>query len=164
MKRTAIKRAAVFLLAAVFIMMLTGCDVETHRKNNQYVSDVKNLVNDSVNLTRKLKQQSEELDCKDAEKVRGYLLAADDLINTLQQIQKLRPTNEFDEMDERLKTASEAALNNISQIRSFVAYARDSGDDTIFKRESDSYYTLYLESYDKMKQLSSEIQTYWRNA
>ena len=163
------KKRIISLLALIFatVSLLTfsaGCDLEAHKKNDSYVSDVKNLVNDTVNYTRRLKQQDEAFESKDSEKLRGYLLAADDLINTLEQIQKLRPTDEFDEMNDRLRTAAEAAMNNITQIRSFVAYASESGDDGIYKREKENYLQNYMAYYDEMKELSSEIQTYWRNA
>lgn len=164
MKRKLITCIALVLTVLSLMMTISGCDLETYKRSDSYVADVKNLVNDSVNYTRKLKQQDEDFDSKDSEKMRGYLLAADDLINTLEQIQKLRPTDEFDEMNDELRTAAEAALNNITQIRSFVAYASESGDDSIYKREKDSYFEDYLFYYDEMITLSSRIQTYWRNA
>lgn len=160
------KKRLLCLMTVVLAMLLlsAGCDFETHKKSDLYVSQVKNLVNDTVNYTRKLRQQDKDFDSKDSEKLRGYLLAADDLINTLEQIQKLRPTDEFDSMNDKLRTASESALNSVTQIRSFVAYAAESGDDSIYTREKDKCINEYEGFYDEMKELSSEIQTYWRNA
>ncbi|MBQ9461799.1 MAG: hypothetical protein IJU51_07805 [Clostridia bacterium] len=164
MKKTRLSFLAVFMVMAVFVAALSGCNMELHNRNDQYVSDVKKLVNESVNFTRKLRQQDESFDCKDSEKLRGYLLAADDLINTLEKIQKLRPSDEFDEYDNQLKEDSRSALTLISQIKAMVVYAGENGDDSMYKRERDGYFADYYEHYDNMKNISSEIQTYWRNA
>ena len=164
MKKSMTGLLAVFLVMAMFVTALSGCNMELHNRNDQYVSDVKKLVNESVNLTRKLRQQDEAFDCKDSEKLRGYLLAADDLINTLEKIQKLRPSDEFDEYDDRLKADSRTALTLISQIKAMVVYAGENGDDSIYKREREDYFSDYYKHYDNMKNISSEIQTYWRNA
>ena len=152
------------ITAALLLMFSAGCDLDGYKKSDRYVGDVKSLVNDTVNYTRKLRRQDESFDINDSEKLRGYLLTADDLINTLEKIQKLRPTDEFDNMNEKLRAASEHALNNVMQIRSFVAYAGESGDDSIYKREKEKFLSDYMNSYDEMKELSSEIQNYWRNA
>ena len=138
--------------------------MEAHQKNDTYVSSVKQLVDDSVTYTRKLRQQDEDFDCRDNEKVRGYLLVTDDLINTLEQIQKLRSTDEFDRMDKPLKDSAKVALTVISQLKALVVYAQESGNDALYQREKDGYLSDYYINYDTMKELSSEIQTYWRNA
>ena len=90
--------------------------------------------------------------------------AADDLINTLEKIQKLRPSDEFDDMDDQLKKDSKNALTLISQIKAMVVYAGENGDDSIYRREKDDYFSIYYDYYDSMKNISSAIQTYWRNA
>ena len=164
MKKPTFSFLTIFLAMAVFVMAMSGCNMELHNRNDQYVSDVKKLVNESVNFTRKLRQQDESFDCKDSEKLRGYLLAADDLINTLEQIQKLRPSDEFDDYDQQLKEDSRTALTLISQIKAMVVYAGENGDDSIYLREREDYFSDYYTHYDNMKSISSEIQTYWRNA
>ncbi len=155
-----------FCLVAAVVLMLTavGCNMELHQKNESYVSQVKQLVNDSVTYTRKLWERDNEFDCRSSEKIRGYLLVADDLINTLDQLQKLKATDEFDEMDKPLKESAKQALILISQLKAMVVYAQESGDDAIYQREKGSYLNDYYTCYDNMKELSSEIQTYWRNA
>lgn len=164
MKKTMIRRFLRLVTAALLLLPLAGCNMETHQKNDTYVNNVKQLVDDSVTYTRKLRQQDESFDCRDNEKVRGYLLVTDDLINTLEQIQKLRSTDEFDSMDKPLKDSAKVALTVISQLKALVVYARESGDDALYQREKGGYLNDYYANYDTMKELSSEIQTYWRNA
>ncbi len=164
MKKKIFSPLMLLFVLAMMVISASGCNMELHNRNEQYVSEVKKLVNDSVNYTRKLRQQDEEFDCKDNEKLRGYLLAADDLINTLEKIQKLRPSDEFDDMDVQLKDESKNALTLISQIKAMVVYAGENGDDSIYKREREEYFNSYYTYYDRMKDLSSQIQTYWRNA
>ncbi len=164
MKKTVFTRSMILVILTLFVLAVSGCNMELNNRNNQYVADVKKLVNDSVNYTRKLRQQDEAFDCKDSEKLRGYLLAADDLINTLEKIQKLRPSDEFDDMDDQLKKDSKNALTLISQIKAMVVYAGENGDDSIYRREKDDYFSIYYDYYDSMKNISSAIQTYWRNA
>ena len=164
MKKTVFTRSMILVILTLFVLAVSGCNMELNNRNNQYVADVKKLVNYSVNYTRKLRQQDEAFDCKDSEKLRGYLLAADDLINTLEKIQKLRPSDEFDDMDDQLKKDSKNALTLISQIKAMVVYAGENGDDSIYRREKDDYFSIYYDYYDSMKNISSAIQTYWRNA
>ena len=164
MKRRFICHCVGLLLSILFVISLAGCNMEIHQKNSAYVSNVKRLVDDSVTYTRKLRQQDDSFDCRDNEKVRGYLLVADDLINTLEQIQKLRATDEFDAMDKPLKTSAKSSLQIISQIKALIVYAQENGDDDLYQREKSTYFNDYYGYYDQMKELSSEIQTYWRNA
>lgn len=164
MKKRIISRFLCFISAAILLLTVTSCNLETNQKNNNYVSNVKRLVDDSVTYTRKLRQQDDGFDCRDNEKVRGYLLVTDDLINTLEQIQKLRATDEFDDMDKPLKDSAQIALTMISQIKALVVYAQENGSDALYQREKETYFSHYYVSYDEMKDLSSQIQTYWRNA
>lgn len=164
MKRIHFIRMALFALMSVLMLTFAGCNLDTHNKNDQYVSDVRRMVNDSVTYTRKLRQQDEIFDCKNNEMVRGYLLVTDDLINTLQQIQKLKATDRFDDMDTELKLASKDALGIISQLKALVVYAQLNGNDMIYQLEKDEFFNRYYHSYDNMVELSSAIQTMWRNA
>ena len=86
------------------------------------------------------------------------------MINTLEQIQKLRATDEFDAMDKPLKTSAKSSLQIISQIKALIVYAQENGDDDLYQREKSTYFNDYYGYYDQMKEISSEIQTYWRNA
>ena len=146
------------------MISLAGCKTEQYQKNEQYVSEVRRLVNDSVSYTRKLHKHDNDFDFKNSENVRGYLLTADDLINTLEQIQKLQSTDEFDKMNTSLKEAAEKAMEQVSQLRAMVVYSQENKNDSIYSREKEHYFKEYDEQYDIMVDLSSEIQTYWRNA
>ena len=164
MKKVMVRFAVVIMLATVVMFAFTGCNMETHQMNDQYVSSVKEMVNDSVTYTRKLRQQDEGFDCHDNEKIRGYLLVTDDLINTFEKIQTLKSTDEFDEMDIELKRVSKQALTMISQLKQMVVYAQQSGSDAIYQREKNGYFDQYYSYYEDLRSISSEIQTYWRNA
>ncbi len=164
MRKNLLHRAVPVMLAVLWLLMLPGCNMETFHKNEQYVAEVKRLVNGLVDGTRKLKQLDDSFNCHDNEKVQSYLNVTDELIGNLEQIQKLQSTNEFDEMDKNLKTTAKSQLILVSQIRILVCHARESGDDSIYQREKKTYMDDYQKNYEKMRELSSEIQTYWRNA
>lgn len=150
--------------ALFFVVSLCGCNMEQFKKNEQYVSDVKELVNESVNYTRKLKKLDEDFVCHDSKIVNEYIEITEKLMDIFQKIQKLQPTNEFDDKDKELKEAARNELTIISQIRNLVLHANQNGDDTIYQREKTACFEEYKKYYDQAIELSSEIQTYWRNA
>lgn len=164
MKRTLIKRSMILLFAAFFVLVLNGCNMEEFKKNEQYVNDVKNLVNESVNYTRKLRKLDEDFAISDNELVSDYLEITDSLMEIYEQIQKLQATDEFDDKDKELKAAAKNELTVISQLRNLVYHAQQNGDDDIYQREKAVYFEEYNKNYEKTIDLSSEIQTYWRNA
>lgn len=164
MKRTLIKRSMILLFAAFFVLVLNGCNMEEFKKNEQYVNDVKNLVNESVNYTRKLRKLDEDFAISDNELVSDYLEITDSLMEIYEQIQKLQTTDEFDDKDKELKAAAKNELTVISQLRNLVYHAQQNGDDDIYQREKAVYFEEYNKNYEKTIDLSSEIQTYWRNA
>ena len=164
MKRSLFKKSIMLLIALLFVFSLVGCNTEEFKKNEQYVSDVKNLVNESVNHTRKLRELDKDFVISDKDLINEYLETTDSLMEVFEQIQKLQATDEFDDKDKELKEAVKNELTVISQLRNLVYHAQENGDDDIYQREKDIYFEEYNKNYEKTIDLSSEIQTYWRNA
>ncbi len=164
MKRTILKSSMILCFALFFVVSLCGCNTDEFKRNEKYVSDVKELVNESVNYTRKLKKLDEDFVCHDADLVNEYIETTEKLMDIFQQIQKLQPTDEFDDKDKDLKEAAKNELTIISQLRNLVLHANQNGDDTIYQREKVNCFEEYKKYYDQAIDISSEIQTYWRNA
>lgn len=152
------------LLASVLLMILTGCNTEQMKKGNEYVSQVKQQVNEVVNFNRTLKEQENEFNCRDEEKTKRYVTTMDSLSEHFRSILKLQATDEFDKYDVDLKKNAKDALQTITQLKTLVKHAAEQGDDTFYQNEKDKLLKSYEDNCQKLRSLSSEIQTYWRNA
>ncbi len=164
MKKNIMSRSFIIFISAMLMFVLAGCSNAKIKQNDNYVSSVKNLVNDTVNLNRTLKEQQEGFNCHDEEKSRQYISTMDSLADGFQQILKLQATNEFDEYDKSLKTRAKACLQDITQLRSLTGYAVKNEDDTFYQNDKQDIFDKYKSECDAMREISSEIQTYWRNA
>lgn len=160
-----VKMTSILLMAVLMLVLSSaGCNFDRFKQNDSYVKSVKELVDDTVNATRSVRQLDKSFNSQDSDKNREYLKVCDDLIGTLEKIQKLQATDEFDDMDRQLKEAAKDQLNTVMQLHTLIQHAGQTGDDSIYQREKDAYLEKFEENYENMRSLSSEIQTYWRNA
>lgn len=164
MKNMVIRRSFIIFIAAIMMFLLSGCNTSTIKQNDNYVASVKTLVNDVVNLNRTLKEQDESFNCHDEEKSKQYIATMDSLSDKFQQLLKLQATNEFDEYDKSLKNHTKGCLQHITQMKSLVSYAVQEGNDTFYQNDKQAVFDSYNPLCESMRNISSEIQTYWRNA
>ncbi len=154
---------ALFLLV-IIALSSGGCRLDTIQHNNDYVASVKRLVDDVVKDTREIKTFRETFNCRETEPSKQYISVMDSLCDSFQQILKLQATNEFDDYDNQLKESAKQALQEISQLKSLTSYSVETGDDTFYQNDVKELYQAYEFSYENLKDLSAQIQTYWRNA
>ncbi len=159
-----VKRSIAVLMASVLLFVLAGCNVDEVNHNNDYVSSVKKYVDNVVTYTREYKEYETTFNCRDVEESKKYIGTMDSLIECFQKILKLQSTDEFDEYDSSLKTLAQSALETITEIKSLTSYAVETGDDTLYKNDEDLMLENYDVLYEGLKDISAEIQTYWRNA
>ena len=159
-----VKRSIAVLIASVLLLVLSGCNVDEVHHNNDYVSAVKKYVDNVVTYTREYKEYETTFNCRDVEESKKYIGVMDSLIECFQNILKLQSTDEFDEYDSSLKFQAQSALETITEIRSLTSYAVETGDDTLYKNDESTMIENYTTFYEQLKDMSAEIQTYWRNA
>ena len=164
MKTRTLKQLLVFLLSAVLLVSLCGCNLSEMQQNNDYVSSVKNLVNDCINQNRVLKTQDETFNCHEPEKAKEYISTMDSLSTAFQKLQQLQPTGEFADYQAKIAESGASALSSITRIRTLVAYAAEHEDDTLYQNDKEELFSEYNASCEALRSLSSEVQTYWRNA
>ena len=46
MKKTVFTRSMILVILTLFVLAVSGCNMELNNRNNQYVADVKKLVNE----------------------------------------------------------------------------------------------------------------------
>ena len=158
-----LNRSFVLIITAFLMFVLAGCSAGTTKQNQEYVDLVKTLVNDSVNYTRELKEQDETFNCHNETIANEYISTLDTLSDFYQNLIKLNATADFDDLDKELSSEAALALSDISEMKSLVSYAVEKGDDTLFQRDKDRLFDDYQTHYNKLTELSSEIQTRWRN-
>lgn len=146
------------------IFVITGCSSETVKRNDKYVSSVKSLVNDVVNLNRVYKEQDENFNCHDPESIETLTGTMDKLTEKFNSILKLQAENEFRKYDNDLKSKAKEGLQIITQLRTLVKYSEVQLDDKLYQNEKEELNAKYSDVCSEMRSLSSEIQTYWRNA
>ena len=157
-------RLAFLLAVSVLLMLFAGCNSEQIKKGNEYVSQVKEQVNEVVNFNRTLKEQENEFSCRDEEKTKRYVTTMDSLSERFSNILRLQATDEFDQYDSELKKNAKEALQTITQLKTLVKHAAEQSDDTFYQNEKDKLLKSYEDNCQKLRSVSSEIQTYWRNA
>lgn len=164
MKIKTLSKVLVFLLSAVLLVGLGGCNLSEKHQNDGYVASVKELVNECINQNRILTKQDESFNCHDAEKSKEYIGTMDNLSITFQKLLQLQPTTEFAKYHEQITSYSALALANITNLRTLASYAAEHEDDTLYQNDKAEIMDEYKSNCDLLRSLSSEIQTYWRNA
>lgn len=156
-------RSLIFLLSAVLMFVLAGCSVGQSKQNEEYVDSVKNLVNDSVNNTRVLNKIDKNFNYRDEKNAQDYISALETLSDIYQKLIKLNCTDEFEDLDSRISDEAASALSDISEIKSLVSYALEKDDDSMFQKNRDGLMSDYKTHYEKLTEISSEVQTRQRN-
>ncbi len=163
-RKNLLNRSIVFMITAMLMFVLAGCSAGQNQQNEEYVNSVKTLVNDSVNSTRDLKEQDETFNCHNETVSKEYIHSLDTLSELYQNLIKLNATADFDDLDKELSSEAALALSDISEIKSLVSYAVEQEDDTLFQRDKNKIFDDYHTHYNRLTELSSEVQTRWRNA
>ncbi len=158
------KRVWILMLAVVWMMIGSGCGTAEYRREEQYASSVRQLVDDAVKYTRILQEKDQKFQCYDSVSVKEYLTTLDKLGGIYQKLLVLQPSDIFDEGDRDLKDNVGQVLSVTSEIRSHVQYAADNADDTLFKKEKKELFEQYQAFYEGVTYSSQYIQTLWRNA
>ncbi len=158
-----VSRSMAFLIMAAMMFVLAGCSGDM-KTNEDYVTNVKTLVNDAIQNTRTLKEQDESFNCHNQESTKAYLSTLNSLSSLYQQILKLDTPAKFEESGESLQTNASSALSTLSEMKSLVTYALQNEDDTLFQKDKAALWEEYEKAYSGATDNSSEIQTIWRNA
>ncbi len=157
------KRSLVIFLAAGLMFVLSACSTENARKTESYVSSVKSLVNEAVNNTRALKIRCDEFNVNDTQTSKIYTSNLITLEDLYEQVLKLESPDDYDELDEQVKTNAEGALSTVTEILNLVQYALDNKNDSLYQKDKDELFEEYQKYYDTLVELSSEVQTKYRN-
>ncbi|MBQ1658989.1 MAG: hypothetical protein II059_04010 [Clostridia bacterium] len=152
------------ILSLLTIFVITGCSAEGIKRNDKYVASVKSLVNDVVNLNRVFNEQDKNFNCHDPESIEKITETMDTLSQRFDSILKLQAENEFREYDQQLKNEAKQALQIITQLRTLVKYSETKLDDKLYQNEKEELIETYKVVCGYMREISSEVQTYWRNA
>ena len=158
------RRALALILSLLTIFVITGCSTQSVKKNEKYVASVKSIVNDVVNLNRVLKEQNEEFNCHDPVSSEQLAETMDKLTDRFENILKLQAEKEFKTYDSELKEKAGEGLKIMTEYRMLVKYSEEKLDDKFYKNEKEELDKKYVDICADMRNLSSEIQTYWRNA
>lgn len=158
------RRSFTIILAAVLMFVLSACSTENSRKTESYVTSVKTLVNDSVNNTRTLRTQYDEFNCKENESSNAYISTLETLSDLYGQLIKLESPDDYDDLDEQIKSNANEVLSIITELKTLVKYAVENADDSLYQKDKEELLNNYYEYYNTLTSLSSEVQTRFRNA
>ena len=112
------------------------------------------------------KEEEEEVFDTDynGESIEKITETMDTLSQRFDSILKLQAENEFREYDQQLKNEAKQALQIITQLRTLVKYSETKLDDKLYHNEKEELIETYKVVCGYMREISSEVQTYWRNA
>ncbi len=164
MKNKTLRYTLTVLLSVVLLFTLSGCNLGEMKQNDGYVASVKELVNQCINYNRTLKKQEEVFNCHDVEKTKQLVSTMDTLGDVYQQLLQLQPTNEFAEYHSQITERATMALSCISRLKTLVNYSAEHGNDKLYQNDKGEILDEYTADCEMLRWVSSEIQTYWRNA
>lgn len=164
MKTMKLRQAFIMILCTFVLFAFAGCNLSEIKQNESYVASVKSLVNDCINYNRTLKKQEEVFNCHDKEKTKQYISTMDALSETFRKLAQLQPTDEFGDFNDDIRSRSGEALSCITRLRTLASYAAEHEDDTLFRNDKEEIHDEYDACCALLRALSSEVQTYWRNA
>lgn len=157
------RRSFAIFITAILMFVLAGCSNGNSHKTKEYVNSVKNLVNDSVNSTRTLKEQKEKFDCNNSNASKAYIATLDTLSEIYKQLLQTEAPDSYDDLDKTLKSSAKSALSDITELQSLAKYASENGDSSLYEKDEKNLYDDYQINYETLVSLSSEIQTRYRN-
>lgn len=164
MKTIKTQKVFAVLLCAFLFFLIPGCNLSEIKQNDSYVASVKSLVNNCINYNRTLKKQDESFDCHDPEKSKQFISTMDALADTFKDLLQLQPTDEFADYNNEICIRSGQALSCLTKLRTLAVYAYEHEDDTLFRNDKEIIYEEYNACCEQLRAMSSEVQTYWRNA
>ncbi len=153
--------AAAASLLMVFV--LCACSLNGGLTVGAYVDIVDNDVHEIVNITRELKKQNENLDCRKKEDADKYISSLDRLSELYSDLLKTEAPDHYNDLDDEIKPNAELAISYISRLREMVSTASDTGDDSVYKQSGEAVLASYEESYLKIVDLGSQVTTRFRN-
>lgn len=161
MKKNFLRCLPFFLLIT---LILGSCSLHNGKKNAAYVESVKEDVHQAVNLTRELREKQETLDIKNQKNVKECISILDKLSDLYSDLVTLESTDRYDDLDNQLKEYSESALNSVSRMKILLSAAiSKDGDKSGYERDKDRIQNDYEETYQNIIDISSEVQTRFRN-
>lgn len=155
-----IKTAVVLFL---LIVSVSACSFNSSISIGNYVSDVNNNVQQAVGVTREFRKITDNLDTRSPDDAQECIKLLDELSEYYTNILKLEAPDRYDDIDTELKTNSKEALNEISKLKSLINTSLDTGDDLLYKHDSQSIIEKYEELYLAVVDLSAQAQTRFRN-
>ncbi len=157
------RRGAAVIVSLVIVLVLAGCSFNGGLTIQRYVDKVKDDVHEAVNITREYKKLAATADCRNKEEADKMLDQLEKLSDIYSDLCTLEAPDHYDDLDDQLKPDSAKALGYVSEIRELITSARNTGDDTLYKQNSEDimkeYDTVYLEIVD----LSQQVTTRFRN-
>ncbi len=152
---------AVILLLA--IVSLSACSFNSSISIGNYVSDVNSNVQQAVGLTREFRKIKDDLDTRSPDDAVECTDILDKLSECYANILKLEAPERYDDIDKELKTNAKEALTEISGLKSLISTSQDTGDDSLYKHDSQDIIERYEEIYSAVVDLSAQAQTRFRN-
>ena len=130
------------------IAALSACSFNSSISIGNYVSDVNSNVQQAVSLTREFRKLKETVDTRSPDDAKEYTELLEKLSQLYTNILKLEAPERYDDIDAELKDYSQKALSYISKLQSLIAVSQDTGNDSLYKRDSESIIEDYEEAYN----------------
>ena len=158
-----IRLISAVLLLLVIVAAMSGCSFNSSISIGNYVSDIDSDVQQIVILTRDFKEIREDIDTRSPDDAKEYVEILDKLADLYTEILKTEAPDRYDDIDKELKDNSSEALSIISELKSLITASQNTGDDTLYKRESQSAIEKYDEIYTDIVDLCAQARTRFRN-
>ena len=162
MKKNILKAAAAVLICAE-VLSVPGCSFHSGLSVGAYVDAVKDNTKEAVNITRELRRKNETLDPRNKDAANDYISSLDQLSEIYSALSQLSAPDHYDDIDDQLKPDAEQALAAVSELKSLVNNAVNTGDDTLYKQSSEKIMEKYEAAYADIVELSSTAATRYRN-
>ena len=144
---------------------LCGCrKIKEYNSDDEYVAQVRQLVDDTVKYTRIWQEYDEKFNCRDTETSKEYISVLDNIEEICKKLLMLTPSQKFDDNDVSVKEYAGELLSVTSDIKNHVEYSVKISDDMLFSREKEELFEMYKTSYENLTNASQYLQTFWRNA
>ncbi len=159
------KKFIALVLCIITISTLSSCGkISEYNRDDEYASNVKSLVDDTVKYTRIWKEYDEKFNCQDVETAKEYIEVLEEIEKICRKLLTSTPSEKFDDNDAYIKKDAGQLLAVTSEIKNHVKYAVENADDTLFQKEKTELFSKYMEEYENLAEASQYLQTFWRNA
>lgn len=157
-----IKKHLVILLTLMMIFVYSGCNIMS-AGTEDYVETVRQDMLQAVNMTRELKEQQKKLDARSVDDAKKCMDTLDNLDKVYSDMILLESPDKYDDLDDEIKQNSESSLSYIKALKSLITTAVNTGDDSLYKQESQHIMEQYEENYTALVDLGSQVTTRFRN-